>query len=138
MNSPQHRPPIASSTRDGALTPVPEERRILAVAGEVRRVGRWLVPRLFRVRALLGEVKIDLRESLIPAGFTLDVRAYGSRVTLIIPPGVNVVFDVFAFMGNAVNQAHEPVAEQGGAPAIRVIGSAYLGEVRVLVRDRLE
>jgi hypothetical protein len=38
-------------------------------------------------------------------------------------------------MGNAVNQAHEPVAEEGGAPAIRVVGSAYLGEVRVLVRD---
>lgn len=135
MNSPEDRPPIASSTREGALTPFPEERRVLALAGEVRRVGRWLVPRLLRVRAFLGEVKVDLRENLIPEGFTLDVRAYGSRVTLIIPPGVSVLFDVFAFMGNAVNQAHEPVAEKGGAPAIRVIGSAYLGEVRVLVRD---
>jgi len=133
MNLPQHRPTPAA--RGGTLAPVPEERRVLAIAGEVRRVGRWLVPRLLRVRAFLGEVKVDLRESLIPEGFTLDVRAYGARVTLVIPPGVNVVFDVFAFMGNAVNQAHEPVAEEGGAPAIRVIGSAYLGEVRVLVRD---
>ena len=133
MNLPQHRP--APALRDGTLAPVPEERRVLAVAGEVRRVGRWLVPRLLRVRAFLGEVKVDLRESRIPEGFTLDVRAYGARVTLIIPPGVNVVFDVFAFMGNAVNQAHESVAEEGGAPAIRIIGSAYLGEVRVLVRD---
>jgi hypothetical protein len=130
MNLPQHRP-----ASDGTLAPVPEERRVLAVAGEVRRVGRWLVPRLLTVRAFLGEVKVDLRESRIPEGFTLDVRAYGARVTLVIPPGVNVVFDVFAFMGNAVNQAHEPVAAEGGAPAIRVVGSAYLGEVRVLVRD---
>ncbi|HEY7236777.1 MAG TPA: hypothetical protein VH539_21635, partial [Gemmatimonadaceae bacterium] len=100
------------------------------------RVGRWLVPRTFRVRAFLGEVKVDLRENLIPEGFTFDARAYGSRVTLIVPPGVNVVFDVFAFMGNAINQAHEPVAGATAAPTIRVVGSAYLGEIRVIVRER--
>lgn len=121
---------------EAQLTPVPEERRIFAFMGEVRRVGRWLVPRTFRVRAFLGEVKVDLRENLIPEGFTFDARAYGSRVTLIVPPGVNVVFDVFAFMGNAINQAHEPVAGATAAPTIRVVGSAYLGEIRVIVRER--
>lgn len=127
--------PLERAAQGASLTQVPEERRLLAFMGEVRRVGRWLVPRTFRVRAVLGEVKVDLRENAIPEGFTFDARAYGSRVTLIVPPGVNVVFDVFAFMGNAINQAHEPVAGQP-APTIRVLGSAYLGEVRVLVRER--
>lgn len=103
--------------------------------GEVRRVGQWLVPQLLRVRAFLGEVKVDLRGNTIPEGFTLDVRAYGARVTLIVPPGVKVIFDVFAFMGNAINQAHEPTTAEAAAPAVRVVGSAYLGEVRVLVRE---
>lgn len=118
-----------------SLTAVPEERRILSVMGATRRVGRWIVPRLFRVRAFLGDVKVDLRENAIPKDFTFDVRAYGSRVTLVVPPNVDVVFDVFAFMGNAINQGHEPVGDDS-RPRIRVVGSAYLGEVRVLVRER--
>lgn len=120
----------------GALVEVPPERRILAMIGEVRRVGQWLVPKLLRVRAFLGEVKVDLRGSAIPEGFTLDARAYGSRVTLIVPPGVRVMFDVFSFMGNAINQAHEPTAFDSAGPVVRVLGSAYLGEIRVLVRER--
>jgi hypothetical protein len=119
-----------------ALAEIPAERRILAMVGEVRRVGQWLVPELLRVRAFLGEVKIDLRGNAIPEGFTLDARAYGSRVTLIVPPGVKVIFDVFSFMGNAINQAHEPTGAGAAAPVVRVVGSAYLGELRVLVRDQ--
>ncbi|HZI41495.1 MAG TPA: hypothetical protein VFD67_07310 [Gemmatimonadaceae bacterium] len=71
----------------------------------------------------------------IPEDFTFDVRAYGSSVTLIVPPDVDVIFDVFAFMGNAINQAHESLGG-GTRQQIRVVGSAYLGEVKVLVRER--
>lgn len=125
---------LQKAAQAGAVADRPPERRILAMAGEVRRVGQWLVPQLLRVRAFLGEVKVDLRGNIIPEDFTLDVRAYGSRVTLIVPPGMNVIFDVFSFMGNAINQAHE-AATNPGQPVIRVVGSAYLGEVRVLVRE---
>ena len=126
---------LAPATAAGEVAPVPDERRILAMLGEVRRVGRWVVPRLFRVRALLGEVRVDLRENPIPDGFTFDVKAFGSRVTLIVPPGLNVAFDVFAVLGNAISQADEPTPGDT-SPAIRVKGSAVLGEVRVLVRAR--
>jgi hypothetical protein len=126
--------PLKRAASEASLAPIPDERRILAVMGATRRVGRWIVPKLFRVRAFLGDVRVDLRENPIPKDFTFDVRAYGSRVTLIIPPDCDVIFDVFAFMGNAINQAHESL---GGdrRRQIRVVGSAYLGEVRVLVRD---
>jgi hypothetical protein len=127
---------VARPAQDAALSTVPAERRILALLGEVRRVGRWTVPRLFRVRALMGEVKVDLRESAIPEGFTFDVMALGARVTLIVPPDVSVMFDVFAVMGNAISQAHEPTAGDTARRAIRVAGSAIAGEVRVLVRER--
>lgn len=118
------------------LSPVEQERRILAFMGETKRVGRWLVPRLFRVRAMLAEVRVDLRDNEIPRGFTLDVNAVGSRVTVIVPPGVNVAFDVFALVGNAINNAHEPVTSDAASTAIRVVGSVVLGEVRVLVKER--
>jgi hypothetical protein len=115
--------------------PVLDERRVLAIVGETRRVGRWTVPRRLRVRAFLGEVTVDLRENAIPEGFVFDVRVYGGRVTLIVPPDTPVVFDVFAALGNAINQADEPTASDGGSSrVVRVTGSAVLGEVRVLVR----
>jgi hypothetical protein len=130
------REPLVPSAHEAGLEPVPEERRILAILGEARRKGRWLVPRLLRVRAFFADVKVDLRDNPIPQDFTFDVGAFAASVTLIVPPGVDVVFDVFAAMGNANSQADEP--SQGGTrkPWIRVSGSVFMGEVKVLVRDR--
>ena len=137
-------PPDASrvpvvNERAGTLEPMtstpPAERRILAILGEVKRVRRWSVPQLLRVRAFLGEVRIDLRENTIPDDFTLDVKAWGARVTLVVPPGVDVSFDVLALGGNAINQAREP-SDESNAKRIRVNGTAALGEIRVLVRER--
>ncbi len=128
--------PAAPAPPPSAVAAPPDERRILTLLGETKRVGRWRVPRLLRVRALLGEVWIDLRDSAIPEDFVLDLRAYGTRVTLVVPPGIDVAFDVFVALGNAKSQAHEPVGAEPRAPAIRVLGSALLGEVRVLVRER--
>ncbi len=127
---------------DDSAAPVPapvarvvEERRVLAIGAGTRRAGRWAVPRLLRVRAFLGNVTVDLRGNAIPDGCRIDVRAHGSSVTVIVPPGVAVVFDVFAVFGNAVSQADEPGAPGGGAATVlRVTGSAVCGEVRVLVR----
>ena len=119
----------------GALeSPGPiKERRILAVLGEARRVRRWVVPSLLRVRALLAEVRVDLRESEIPPDFTMDIRAAGARVTLVVPPDVDVAFDAVALLGTAFSQARETRRDQAGR-MIRVTGSVVLGEIRVLVR----
>jgi predicted membrane protein len=120
---------------DASTSAPPAERRILAVLGEVKRVRRWAVPKLLRVRAFLGEVRIELRENAIPDDFMLDVRAWGGRVTLVVPPGVDVGFDVLALGGNAITQASEP-SDESKAKRIRVSGTVVLGEVRALVRDR--
>lgn len=119
-----------------AATEPPEERRILSFMGETRRVGRWAVPRLMRVRAFFSEVRIDLRENPIPERFTLDVSAWGSRVTLVVPPRVSVTSDVFALMANSINQADEVPRDGERGPHVHVHGSAVLGEFRVLVRER--
>ncbi|MDP9177384.1 MAG: cell wall-active antibiotics response protein [Gemmatimonadota bacterium] len=130
------RGPLVPSSREAEQEAVPDERRILTILGEARRKGRWIVPRLLRVRAYFGDVKIDLRDNPIPADFTFDVGAFAASVTLIVPPGVNVVFDVFALMGNATSQADEPSHGDTRAQWIRVGGSVVMGEVKVLVRER--
>src|SRR5690606_28644763 len=65
-----------------------DERRLLAVMSETKRKGRWEVPRLLRVRALMAEVKLDFRETEIPHGLTIDVHALMSQVTVIVPRDV--------------------------------------------------
>jgi len=129
------RGPLVATVHDGALDPVPEERRILSIFGEARRKGRWLVPRLLRVRAYFADVKVDLRDNPIPQGFTLDVGAFAASVTLIVPPGVNVMFDVFAAMATATSEADEPLSNTTRTPWIRVTGSVFMGEVKVVVKD---
>lgn len=129
------RGPLVPSAREAEMQPVPEERRILAIFGEARRKGRWLVPRLLRCRAYFGDVKVDLRDNSIPQDFTFDVGAFAAGVTLIVPPGVDVAFDVFAMMGTAKSEADEP-SHGARTPWIRVTGSVFMGEVKVIVRER--
>ena len=44
------------------------EKRLLALMGEVRRQGPWVVPRRIRAAAWMGAIRIDLREAQIPEG----------------------------------------------------------------------
>jgi len=130
-----NRAPLVAPVADAGLEAVPEERRILSIFGEAKRKGRWLVPRLLRVRAYFADVKVDLRDNPIPRDFTFDVGAFAASVTLIVPPGVNVIFDVFAAMASATSQADEPLSNDTRAPWIRVTGSVFMGEVKVVVKD---
>jgi len=111
-----------------------DERRLLAVMSETKRKGRWEVPRLLRVRALMAEVKLDFRETDIPHGLTIDVHALMSQVTVIVPRDVIVDLDVFALMGSADNNAPEGRDVWPGARRIRISGSATMAEVKVIVR----
>jgi hypothetical protein len=137
LGLPDHpaRSEVARPVHGAEIAPVAHERRILAIAAAVRRAAPWAVPRLLRIRALLGDVKVDLRGTDIPDGCTVDVRAWGGNVTVIVPPGIDVSFDVFAILGNGICQAPEPLTPGAAARVLQVTGTASLGEVRVLVRE---
>jgi hypothetical protein len=114
--------------------PVPAEERIRGVMSEVRRDGVWRLPQRLRVSAVMSDVRLDLREAVIPAGCVIEVRAIMAGVRIIVPPGLRVEFDVSPFMGAAGNDSSRmPTAFS--APVIRVTGSAVMAEVRVRVRD---
>jgi hypothetical protein len=132
-----HEPsPNARGARGVPVAPEPDERQILVFMGETRRTGRWTVSRRLRVRAVMGNAVLDLRDVIIPDGLTLDVGAFMGGITLIVPPGVSVTTDVSAIMGNAVNKAHEYGGAAMAAPRVYVHGTAFMGEVKVLVRER--
>lgn len=117
----------------GMPAPVPAEGRILGIMSETRRVGPWRVPQTLRVKAIMSDVKIDLRYAIVPPGCTIDVSAIMSNVAFIVPPGMIVDFDVSSIMAAAGNDVR---AEGSGyvLPHVRIRGSAFMAEVRVKVK----
>ena len=111
------------------------EGRILGIMSEVRRRGPWQLPRRLRVKAIMSDVKIDLRSAHIPPGCTIEVSAIMANVSFIVRPGMIVDFDVLPIMASA---GSDPRAEGSGAytvPHVRVRGKAIMSEVRVRVRE---
>jgi predicted membrane protein len=83
---------------------------------------------------MMSDMKIDLRYAAIPAGCTIEVRAFMSSVSLIVPPGLVVGFDVSPILGSARSDAHDG-SHTAGLSHIQVHGSAIMSEVRVRVRQ---
>ncbi len=125
--------PFAGGAYSGV--PAAARERISGIMSEVRRDGVWRLPQLLRVSAVMSSVRLDLRQAVIPPGCLIEVRAIMANVSIIVPPGLPVEFDVSPFMGTARNDSTR-VPAAFGAPLVRVAGNAVMAEVRVRVRDR--
>jgi len=119
-----------------ALAPVAEpEGRIVGIMSEVRRRGPWRVPQRLRVKAIMSDVKIDLRYAHIPPGCTIEVSAIMANVSFIVRPGMVVDFDVLPIMAAAGNDPRSEASSGYTVPQVRVRGTAIMSEVRVRARD---
>ena len=126
---------LSTSPVRGMPAPVPAEGRIVGIMSETRRTGPWRVPQKLRVKAIMSDVKIDLRYAIVPPGCTIDVTAIMANVSFIVPLGTIVDFDVSSVMAAAGNDVR---ATGSGyvVPHVRIRGSAFMAEVRVKVRER--
>ncbi|MBX9928687.1 MAG: DUF1707 domain-containing protein [Gemmatimonadaceae bacterium] len=112
---------------------VERERRFSAIMGEVTRRGDWLVPERITVRAVMGSVKLDLREARFPlTGVTIEVEAFMSEVKVLLPPGVLADVEGSAIMGSFSDSTELPPGAQG--PRVRMTGTAFMAEVNVETR----
>lgn len=133
---------IADLPTPGTITRAPEyapapprsEERIRGIMSEVRRDGAWRLPQRLSVSAVMSSVRLDLRQAVIPAGCTIEVRAIMANVMIVVPPGLPVDFDVSPVMGSARNDSAS-VPAAFGAPLVHVRGSAFMAEVRVRMRE---
>jgi hypothetical protein len=100
---------------------------------ETRRTGPWRVPERLAVRAVMCDMKLDLRYAAVPPQCRIDVTAVMSSVAIIVAPGTLVDFDVNPIMGAAGSGADDFFRDPASAH-IRVRGKAIMAEVRVKVR----
>ena len=124
--------PLYAFAPDGR--PDPAEKRHLVVMSTVRKKGQWTPARHNSVTCVMGNAKFDLREALILHGEThFELNVVMGEVELIIPPGLRVECDGFAFMGE-FDDSHSEGLAPSNAPVIRVTGTVIMGAARIRTR----
>jgi hypothetical protein len=127
--------PAAAGAPRGLAPAFEPAGRVVGIMSESRKVGPWRVPQRLRVKAIMSDMKIDLRYAVLPPACTIDVTSIMAKVTFIVPPGMIVDFDVSSFMSSARNDERASATSAYTLPHVRIHGKAIMSEVRVKVRD---
>ena len=109
------------------------EARLLVLTGEEHCTGPWRVPDRLAIKAIFGELVLDLREASFPNRSWLDIDAIMAQVRIILPPGVRVSFEVQDWFGDAKDARGDRLV-QPDDPHLVVTGSAWFAEIQL--RDR--
>lgn len=124
--------PLYAVAPDGRQEPA--EKRHLVLMSSVRKKGQWTPARHNRVTCIMGNAKFDLREAMLLHGDThFELNVLMGEVELIVPPGLRVEADGFAFMGE-FDDSHSDELASPDAPVIRVTGSVVMGAARIKTR----
>ena len=132
--------PAAPAARRQAIVPDARRGRLLAIMGETRRSGRWLVPGALRVVSVMSDTRLDLTTAVMAAGTSeIHLTVFWSSCRLVVPPGMRVINEMHAIMASVTSSADEmdpPGVSRPDAPTIRLTGTALMAEVKVTVRRR--
>lgn len=110
------------------------ERRYSAVMSTLHKVGEWTPSRATVLTAVMANVKLDLRDAtFVDDEIEFDVRAVMAEVQVLVPPGVLVVCDGSAFMGE-FSARHDDARVDPDAPRVVVRGYAVMATVSVETR----
>lgn len=118
-------------------TPLRPCSRIVAVLGGEDKRGRWRPGRPLRILAIMGGVKVDLRDAESEDGvFDINALAVMGGVEIVVPDDAEVDLDGFAVMGGRNNKVSAPDA--AGGPLVRVNGYAVMGGIEVRPASKRE
>jgi uncharacterized protein DUF1707/cell wall-active antibiotic response 4TMS protein YvqF len=107
-----------------------------AVLSSLERRGRWRLEPGARYAAVLGTVRLDLRDAVLPGpDVLLEVRAVLGSVEVIAPEGVEVEVTGADVLATRDVQLHG-APPQPGAPVVRIHATNILGSVHVCTRRK--
>jgi hypothetical protein len=110
----------------------PEERH-RALLSTTERKGRWLVAPRSRFAAVMGTVRLDLREAVLPGPeIEIEARPIFGTVDIVVPEGVHVLVTGSGAMSKQSLELPSDAPE--GAPVIRIAMGGALGTLRVSTR----
>jgi hypothetical protein len=125
---------------DQAAYPLaPETARggVVSFLSSNERNGRWELPRHFRALAVVGSVELDLRDAVIGIGVSvIEAVAVMGNIEITVPPDVAVESEGDSLLGTFVLKYKGPVsaASATGLRTVRIIGTAYMSSVEIIVK----
>lgn len=122
-------PSAAAVSSPRGATPLDGGEPVVAVFGEAKRTGRWLVRSGLTARAVFGSVELDLTDAVLEQReITIVAHAVFGEVIIRVPDGV-VLYDE----GGSVFGTRRLSLPGGGygpeAPVVHVRGFAVFGNV---------
>jgi hypothetical protein len=109
--------------------------RTMSVFGSTTRSGGWAVPRQLDVRAVFGNVELDFREAVLPAGVVeLNVSALFGNIEITVPPHLAIEAEGNAILGNFDHVARAPSSADPDAPLLRITGRSLFANVEIHMR----
>ena len=115
---------------------VPDRQGVMACLSSTTRNGGWLLPRLFRALAIMGEVKLDLRNVQLGAGTSnIQVRAFMGNIEITVPHNLRVECEGTPFLGEFKVKRRSKSMPSPDAPLIRITGGSFMASVEVRVID---
>ncbi|MGH7678529.1 MAG: LiaF domain-containing protein [Gemmatimonadaceae bacterium] len=115
---------------------VPEKAGTVAFFSSQNRQGEWLLPRLFRVVSVIGNVEIDLTRARVGSGVSrIEVLAIFGNVEIKVPPEMRVECDGAGIAANFESDTRAQQLLSPDAPVISVGGTAYFANVEIKVID---
>jgi hypothetical protein len=133
VDLPAHEPSNPPVPRRATAPATTSHQSSMAVMGECKRQGAWLVPEHHTAFSLMGSVTLDLRAATFAErDITITANAIMGEVKVIVDAGTNVVVSGVPIMGE-FHQAKDKVAPQLGpeSPVVRVKGMALMASVTV-------
>jgi DUF1707 SHOCT-like domain/Cell wall-active antibiotics response LiaF, C-terminal len=121
-----------------AAPPAPAEAAVRhrALLSNFTRQGRWRIARESRYSAVFGNVKLDLREAVLPGPeVDIEARAIFGSVDVIVPDSVQVELSG----GGALSSQELKIGGSApdGAPVIRIHHRGLLGSLGVRSKPKL-
>jgi hypothetical protein len=121
-----------------AAAPAPAQAAVRhrALLSNFTRQGRWRIARVSRYSAVFGNVKLDLREAVLPGPeVDIEARAIFGSVDVIVPESVQVELSG----GGALSSQELRIGGSApdGAPVIRIHHRGLLGSLGVRSKPKL-
>ncbi|WP_159104487.1 DUF1707 domain-containing protein [Plantactinospora sp. BB1] len=131
--------PYVADLPDVAPAVAPDEVvELNSFAGEIKRSGRWAVPRKLVVRSKAGTVKLDLRHAVISHRVVdVNLATQAGSTTIVLPAGATANIDgVNTSAGTATAKVPSTPEPGSTAPHLVVTGSTAAGTLVVRYERR--
>jgi hypothetical protein len=115
---------------------VPDRRGTVAFLSHAKRDGDWILPRLFRAVAFMGNLELDLTRARVGAGTSrIELVCVMGSITVMVPPEIRIECDGDPLLGSFDVHRSGTSMPPPGAPLVTVTGKVIMGSIEVRVID---